>query len=144
MRSFKSWAQQCMCTCRLGDELLEVLGDVKSFEFPKFFNMGKVVEDLLTWGMMDLNNTSPKEASMKDVRAAYQHTNRKPKGLTQQVRLRYGAVHLVMLAQLTDVTCYGALFDSRHWDACVFISDMNAGMSCQLMSTSTGETVMMH
>ena len=55
---------------------MEMLADVKSFKYPKFFN-GRKYEESIEWlGSALFTSASSGEASHKSRKNAYRHTNR--------------------------------------------------------------------
>ncbi|WIA35956.1 hypothetical protein OEZ86_004334 [Tetradesmus obliquus] len=64
------------------------LGDCKSFDFPKMANMRKYAAVIPQMRIISISDTGPKESFNKGLSEAYNATNRKYKGLNQQVANR--------------------------------------------------------
>ena len=55
------------------NKIMSCFGDVKSFDFPKFHNTLRYVEDIRNFGMTDLTTTGPKEGFNKDIKRSSQN-----------------------------------------------------------------------
>ncbi|DBA89375.1 TPA: hypothetical protein ACH3X1_016236 [Trebouxia sp. C0004] len=71
--------------CRVLIKIMSCLGDVKRFDFPKFHNTLRYVEDIQNFGMTDLTITDPKERFNTDIKRAARKTDFKPGNTIAQV-----------------------------------------------------------
>ena len=69
--------------CTALKEMFATVG--KSADFPKMFNTRKYPEAILRLGSVNYSNTAGREAAIKPLRACWEHTNKQPRTLGQQV-----------------------------------------------------------
>ncbi|KAF6254773.1 hypothetical protein COO60DRAFT_1272928 [Scenedesmus sp. NREL 46B-D3] len=80
----------------------------KNWNFPKMANMRKYAHTIRELVMVSFTDTGPRESFNKDLRAAYNSTNRKLNGLTQQVANKVQQVEALQKAATADTNGEGA------------------------------------